>query len=94
MRFIRSLVVATLFLSVSPALAEEPAKQPEKAKPENAKAAEKCHQHGVKKTLCTRCNPKLEAVFKAKGDWCGEHKRPESQCAICKPELEKQGVKP
>ena len=55
--------------------------------------AEKC-EHGVQRSLCTRCNPKLEAVFKAKGDWCDEHKRPESQCAVCKPELAKAGVKP
>ncbi len=57
-----------------------------------APAAEKC-EHGVKKALCTRCNPKLEAVFKAKGDWCDEHKRPESQCVVCKPELAKEGIK-
>lgn len=92
MHSIRSLVVAALFLSVSPALVEAAA-QKEKAKPGAAVAGEKCG-HGVKKTLCARCNPKLEAVFKAKGDWCGEHKRPESQCAICKPALEKEGVKP
>jgi hypothetical protein len=55
-------------------------------------AAEKC-EHGVKKTLCTRCNPKFEAVFKAKGDWCAEHTVPESQCVKCNPELAKQGVK-
>ena len=57
-----------------------------------APAVEKC-EHGVKKTLCTRCNPKLEAVFKAKGDWCAEHSVPESQCAKCHPDLAKQGVK-
>lgn len=49
--------------------------------------------HGVKKTLCTRCNPKLTPVFKAKGDWCGEHGLPESQCVRCNPELAKKGVK-
>ena len=53
---------------------------------------EKC-QHGVKKSICTRCNPKLEAVFKAKGDWCKEHGVPESQCAKCNPKLAKEGVK-
>jgi hypothetical protein len=47
----------------------------------------------VKKTLCTRRNPKLGAVFKAKGDWCAEHTVPESQCAQCNPALAKQGVK-
>ena len=47
----------------------------------------------MKKTICTRCNPKLIAVFKAKGDWCGEHGVPESQCAKCNPKLAKEGVK-
>ena len=56
-----------------------------------AKAA-KC-EHGVKKTLCTRCNPKLVPVFKAKGDWCGDHQVPESQCAKCNPRLAAEGVK-
>jgi hypothetical protein len=57
-----------------------------------ASAGERC-EHGVAKRLCTRCNPKLAAVYKAKGDWCSEHERPESQCVICHPELAKQGVK-
>lgn len=55
-------------------------------------AVEKC-AHGVKQSICARCNPKLEAVFKAKGDWCAEHTRPESQCVICHPELGKQDIK-
>ena len=54
---------------------------------------EKCAEHGVERTLCTRCNPKLAAVYKAKGDWCPEHDRPESQCVLCHPELAKKGVK-
>ena len=55
-------------------------------------AAAKC-VHGVDQTLCTRCDPRLEAVFKAKGDWCPEHSRPESQCVLCHPELAALGVK-
>jgi hypothetical protein len=38
MRFIRSIVVSALFLSALPALAEDPAKQPEKAKAETVTA--------------------------------------------------------
>lgn len=53
---------------------------------------EKC-EHGVTKRLCARCNPKLAAVYKAKGDWCAEHTRPESQCVLCHPELAKKGIK-
>jgi len=60
---------------------------------ETAPVVEKC-EHGVKKNICTRCQPKLKAVFKSKGDWCDEHERAESQCAICHPELIKEGIKP
>ena len=82
------LIGASLGIAV-PVFAGDGASDSNKAAP----AAEKC-DHGVKKAVCTRCNPKLEAVFKSKGDWCAEHKRPESQCAICHPDLKKQGVKP
>lgn len=82
------LLAASLFALPVLASGETPPATGEAAKP-----AEKC-EHGVKKSLCARCNPKLAAVFKKKGDWCGEHQRPESQCAICKPALQKDGVKP
>ena len=59
---------------------------------DTAAVAAKC-VHGVDQTLCTRCDPRLEAVFKAKGDWCPEHGRPESQCVLCHPELAALGVK-
>ncbi len=80
-------------LVASPALASEehghaPSTSASSAAPKGAKC-----EHGVTKAVCTRCNPKLAAVYKAKGDWCGEHERPESQCALCHPELAKQGVK-
>ncbi len=87
---LRSLCFAlSLVLSLTFAYAEEPAKSGAET---DQKAAEKC-EHGVKTTLCTRCNPKLEAVYKAKGDWCGEHNRPESQCVLCNSELAEKGVK-
>lgn len=57
-----------------------------------ASADAKC-EHGVVERLCARCNPKLAAVYKAKGDWCSEHSRPESQCVLCHPELAKKGIK-
>ncbi len=86
MRILRVVSVA-LCVSLSPlALAGDPA--PATATPAPARC-----EHGVKKSLCTRCNPKLEAVFKAKNDWCGEHSKPESQCVECHPELAKQGIK-
>ena len=73
--------------------AAAPAKDEKDATKEDARKVVKCDEHGVSKKLCTRCNPKLEPVFKAKGDWCEEHTRPESQCVLCHPELEKKGVK-
>ncbi|AKF80792.1 hypothetical protein MFUL124B02_15740 [Myxococcus fulvus 124B02] len=82
------LVVSLVSVPVLSASAEEskPAQQSQTAeKP-------KC-EHGVQKSLCTRCNPKLAAVFKAKNDWCAEHERPESQCSLCHPDLAKKGVK-
>lgn len=88
----RSIVIVSLAalvcLAAAPALAGD---GPTAAPAAEADAAAKC-PHGVKQTVCTRCNPKLEAVFKAKGDWCAEHSVPESQCAKCNPELAKQGV--
>lgn len=80
-----ALVLAVAVVAAPPASAAE-------AQPKQAAPAEKC-VHGVKKGICTRCNAKLEAVFKAKGDWCPEHARPESQCVKCNPSLAKQGVK-
>lgn len=80
--------IGFLFALAVPVLADGDQRTPDKSTP-----AATC-EHGVKKTLCTRCNPKLAAVFKAKGDWCVEHERPESQCAICHPHLKKQGIKP
>lgn len=82
---------AVLFPGMS-AWAEEASKAGSEAGRPAEAAAEKC-EHGIKRSICARCNPKLEAVFKAKTDWCAEHTRPESQCVICHPDLAKQGVK-
>lgn len=56
-------------------------------------AATAACEHGVQKDICARCNPALKPAFVAKNDWCGEHERPESQCAICHPDLAKKGIK-
>ena len=45
-----------------------------------------CSEHGVLEAVCTKCNPALIPVFRAKGDWCEEHQFPESFCPICHPE--------
>ncbi len=46
----------------------------------------RCAEHGVPRELCTKCNPALAEVFKAKGDWCEQHGFAESFCPICKPD--------
>jgi hypothetical protein len=91
-RSIRIVLVA-LALSTSVAFAGDghdhgaaPAEKPA------AQKGERC-EHGVAKAICARCNPKLAAVYKSKGDWCAEHERPESQCVLCHPELAKKGIK-
>lgn len=85
--FIKIMLVGTLLGGAASVLTD-----PQIARSETAPVA-KC-EHGVKQTICSRCHPKLKPVFKAKGDWCEEHDRAESQCAICHPELIKDGVKP
>jgi hypothetical protein len=79
-------------LVTSPVLAAENHPGPTTDASSTAPKGEKC-DHGVAKAVCTRCNPKLAAVYKAKGDWCAEHERPESQCVLCHPELAKKGIK-
>jgi hypothetical protein len=95
--FALCVVVTALALACASPAEKTPKEAPAADRPaasgtETAAVAEKC-EHGVDKTLCTRCDPRLEPVFKAKGDWCAEHTRPESQCAICHPELAALGVK-
>lgn len=91
MNLIRSFLAVAVLLSGPIAIAGDVPPASGVSKPTSA-APKKC-EHGVKKALCTRCNPKLAPVFEKKGDWCGEHKLPESQCVKCNPELAKDGVK-
>lgn len=93
-----SLLIAVPTFAADPAPeataapAEKKKEEPTPTPTPEAKAVV-CDPHGVKKALCTRCDAKLEPIFKKKGDWCSEHNRPESQCVICNPELAKKGVK-
>lgn len=61
------------------------------AKATSAEEGAMCKEHGVLEAICTKCNPRLIPIFKAKGDWCNEHDFPESICPICHPE---RGGKP
>lgn len=45
----------------------------------------KCREHGVPRSLCTKCNPAIIPVFKARGDWCSKHGFPKSYCPTCDP---------
>jgi hypothetical protein len=85
-------VVFAVALVTPAALAADKHSPPTPASTAASASKERC-EHGVQKSLCARCNPKLAAVYKAKGDWCPEHARPESQCVLCHPELAKEGVK-
>lgn len=94
-RHVRSVFgLAFLTLITQPVVAAEGPSQGAlaTASPPPTAKQEKC-EHGLQKAICARCNPKLAAVYKAKGDWCGDHARPESQCVLCHPELAKKGIK-
>jgi len=58
---------------------EKPAKQ-------EVADGEMCEEHGVLMAICTKHNPKLVPVFKAKGDYCEEHGFPMSVCPVHHPE--------
>lgn len=64
--------------------AATPSEAPASA-PAAAQAAAMCGEHGLPEALCTKCNPALAAVFKARGDWCAAHDVPESLCPVCSP---------
>lgn len=89
-KLVRVVAVCSMFAAL-PALAADEQK-PAAPQAGSDQKQEIC-SHGVGKAICARCNPKLAAVYKAKGDWCSEHQRPESQCVLCHPELAKKGVK-
>lgn len=88
----RSLIAVSLVLALA-ACTKEAAPPPQKAPVHAAPTVtpgsheDWCGEHAVPESLCTRCNPKLIAAFKATGDWCEEHALPESQCLLCNPEL-------
>src|SRR6185436_16987896 len=59
---------------------------PEMAAPASIASDGMCAEHGVLEAVCTKCNPRLAAIFQDKGDWCAEHGFPESFCPTCHPE--------
>jgi cobalt-zinc-cadmium efflux system membrane fusion protein len=83
----RSLIAAAVALSAALGGCRGDPERPARASSTSeADQGEICKEHGVLKTICPKCNPRLAAVFQAKGDWCAEHGLPESVCPICHPE--------
>lgn len=84
----RSLALALAVLAASCSGEAKPTAESheQSSAPAAASADGMCHEHGVLEAVCTKCNPALAAVFKAKGDFCEEHGFPESFCPICHPE--------
>jgi hypothetical protein len=93
-KLVRVVAVCSILAALPAVAAAEGHPHGDPAAPQAAsdQKQETC-EHGVGKAICSRCNPKLAAVYKAKGDWCSEHQRAESQCVLCHPELAKKGVK-
>mgnify|MGYP001820771591 FL=1 len=85
MRYQASVVVVLSLLLALAGCADDQAEPVTGQASASAVAPGMCGEHGVPEALCTKCNPKLAEVFKAKGDWCEEHGFPESFCPICKP---------
>lgn len=79
------LALAALIVAGCPSPKDAPAPAPTKPAAAAVEGAI-CKEHGVLEAVCTKCNPALIAVFKAKGDWCEEHGFAESFCPVCHPE--------
>ncbi|MBI2374973.1 MAG: efflux RND transporter periplasmic adaptor subunit [Deltaproteobacteria bacterium] len=80
-------LIATPFVLLVACLEHEPPRADGTSTQAAPSDAALCREHGVLEAVCTKCNPSLVPVFKAKGDWCEEHGFPESFCPICHPEL-------
>ncbi len=79
-----TLIVGLLAAPACSSREGSPAKKDE-AKGAAAEGA-MCAEHGVLEAICTKCNPKLIPIFRAKGDYCEEHGFPMSVCPIHHPE--------
>jgi len=83
----RTLSVILIFAALAAACGGKKESAPQEASASNEAAGDgMCAEHGVLEAICTKCNPKLIPVFKAKGDWCEEHGFPMSVCPIHHPE--------
>jgi membrane fusion protein, heavy metal efflux system len=86
LRPLRSHLMLVLAVAATACGSAEPsAPQKTEARSSSADGA-MCEEHGVLEAICTKCHPKLIAVFQAKGDYCAEHGLPMSVCPIHHPE--------
>lgn len=83
---IRSLVLWMLVVVGCAGSEASPAAPGGQSAPAGASLDAVCAEHGVLEALCTRCNPALIPVFRARGDYCEAHGLPESICPICHPD--------
>lgn len=81
---VRPTILAIFVVAAACGSKHETAKEEPAAK--EAAGEGMCEEHGVLEAICTKCNPKLIPVFKAKGDWCEEHGFPMSVCPVHHPE--------
>lgn len=88
-KLIKHILPLVALLSLGACGGAPPAAPPAKeAKAENAI----CEEHGIQEAICTKCNPALIPVFRAKGNFCEEHGFPKSACPICYPEKKGQVI--
>lgn len=88
----RNYLVLVMFALAVVACGTTEANQAKKAEPGGAASeGAMCDEHRVLEAICTKCNPKLVPIFKAKGDYCEEHGFPMAVCPIHFPE---RGGKP
>ncbi len=81
------LLLVVFALALAPACGDKQDAPTKEAEPKGAASADAiCEEHGVLEAICTKCNPKLIPIFKAKGDYCEEHGFPMSVCPIHHPE--------
>lgn len=81
------LLLVMLALVLAPACKSKDDKPTKKAESKGAVTeGAMCADHGVLEAICTKHNPKLIPIFKAKGDYCEEHGFPLSVCPIHHPE--------
>ena len=90
MKYTRSALAGALLLAALSCSGGTPEPAETKAPTAEVSADKICEEHGIQEAICTKCNPRLIPVFRAKQNFCEEHGFPESACPICHPEKKGQ----